>query len=248
MKARRTVSHIGSVALIHFFLISLFITCESAFTETLTITLGDVDGGIDDGPGSIDDVFIDPAWRNEVIDNTPPLDPIRRFDHAQVNQNVPFTFNFSLPPSGVITDAELTLGLRGTVDGSLGVQSDAVIFAYDPPVGPYSYDPLGWLPIPIDSVVIRTLDLTNALSDDLRPLLANGTLNVLIRDDSLVDYAQLSLTIVPEPYTATMFLLSIGLVLTLCRRRQAYHAIGAVNPYPILHTFSAQQSAIPASH
>ena len=61
----------------------------------------------------------------------------------------------------------------------------------------YNFDALGWLPIPLTGVTTRTLDLSDVLGDDLMPQLQDGQLNVLIRDDVAINYASLSITIVP---------------------------------------------------
>jgi len=176
----------------------------------LILTLGDIDGGVYGGAGSIDHVPVDPDWLAAVNANTPSTNPERPFDFSQINQNVPFTFTFDLEPTESVVSAWLTLGLQGTADGAGGIASDAVIFGYDPPLGPYYYDDLGWRPFSQDRVRIRSVNLSDINGENVLGELQDGHFNVLVRDDSMVDYARLTLGIIPEP--SIFALLGVGAV------------------------------------
>jgi hypothetical protein len=90
----------------------------------------------------------------------------------------------------------------------------------------YDYSDLGWLPIATTGTDVRTIDLGNALgcydhptvADNLLPLLADGKFNVVAHDDVAIDYAMLSLDVMPEP--GTLGLLSLGGLAVLVRRRR----------------------------
>jgi len=168
------------------------------------ISLGDVDGGHYDGAASVDHVPVDPDWLMEVALNT-PADPMRPFDWAEINQNIPFTFTFDAGEG--ITGGILTLGIRGTA-ASTAVKGDGVTFGYNPTLL-FKYSDLGWDPVSRDRMAVRSIDLSNANGQNLLHLLQDGQLDVLVRDDTLVDYARLTVTTatpVPEP---TLMLLTL---------------------------------------
>ena len=200
-------------------LIAAAIHTQSAHAD-FTILLGDIDGGT--GGDAADSVFADPAWVAAVDANTPASDPEVGFDVGGINQNVVFTFLFDIPVGEQIVGATFTTGLRGTAGQ---VSTDGVFFDLPPVLNTLdnfiSYQDLGWDPIPGNTVVIRNTDLANTAGMNLLPLLNDGQFNVLIRDDSLVDFAQLSVTtaaVIPEP--ATIVGLSAFTAIAAIRRRR----------------------------
>ena len=80
----------------------------------------------------------------------------------------------------------------------------------------YEFVQLGWLPIPNTGTTIRSVDLANIAGDNRLPFLQGGQLDIHITDDTAVDYATLTIEVIPEP--ATLSLLAIG-GLALIRRR-----------------------------
>jgi hypothetical protein len=158
--------------------------------EVRTYLLGDKDGGIYNGAGSVDDVPVMPAWITTVNANTPSNHTEGPFDSSLFNQNVPFTFTYPMGPSEGVRSATLTLGVRGTTGGPAGVVTDAVTF-YFATGGVFSYADMGWNPVSQSVVETRTMNLANSVTS----LAGAGKLDVVVRDDSLVDFAELSLTI-----------------------------------------------------
>lgn len=158
--------------------------------RTVSITLGDIDGGVYDGPGSIDEVYSDLDWRQALFATGLPSQPFVGFDFNRTDVQVPFTFDFVLDPGEVVVDAILTLAIRGTISH---VSTDVLLL--DDVSNIYNYDQIGWNPVSLSVVSERSVDLSNVNSDFLIPTLQDGRLNVAVRDDTLVDYARLELTI-----------------------------------------------------
>ena len=183
------------------------------WAQTATeLLLGDVDGLVYDGVGSVDDVYVDPAWLAVVEPGSGPEDP---FDIVAINHNVPFTFEFSLRPHETVTDAALTVGIRA---GGDFVETDVIFLEVKGPET-YNFAALGWLPVPTTGTTERTLDLSDVLGDNILPDLQDGQLNVLLRDDVGVDYARLNYTtVIPTPSAVLAGLALLG-GMTLMRRR-----------------------------
>ncbi len=153
-----------------------------------------MDGGLNNGPGSADDVHSDLDWRIALFPTAPSTWPFVGFDFAHKDSQVPFTFDFEIDPDEIVTAATLTLSIRGVHSK---VFTDGILLDDVSPV--YSYDQLAWNPVSTSTIVLRSLDLTNVNSDYLIPTLQDGKLNVAVRDDTLVDYALLDLTFGPAP-------------------------------------------------
>ncbi len=197
----------------------------AGYLETQVYLLGDKDGIHYDGAGSVDDVYVDPGLKAYAdLGAAPAVD----FDIVLDNCDRPFTFLFPLDPGESIIGATLTLGLRAA--GSLGTNAWLVL----PPANGtihwtygathwagdhytvYRYDELGWS-VPDTGVTIFTVDLANIDGDNRLPWLQDGDLNVHITDDTAVDYAELTIEVIPEP--ATLSLLALGGLRLLRRRR-----------------------------
>lgn len=186
------------------------------YPQTREYLLGDKDGMVYGGPGSVDDVYVDPAlldWLQWVA----PSEPNDDFDVLNYNNNVPFTFLFPLAAEEEVVGASLTVGLRAvdalyTTDW-LVLRADDIITCWV-----YTFPDLGWNPLPFTGVAVRTVDLSNILGDNRLPILQDGKLNIHITDDTAVDYAVLTIEVVPEP--ATLSLLAVGLGVVWMKRRQ----------------------------
>ena len=177
-------------------LMPVLLICAAAFSpcqaRTVSITLGDMDGGVNNGPGTADDVYADLAWQQAVFADGLPTWPLVGFDFARKESQVPFTFEYEVFPDEIVTGATLTLSIRG-VDGN--VSNDAL--QLDSIANKYSYGTIGWTPVSLSVVSERSVDLSDVNGDYLLPLLRDGRFNVAVKDDSLVDYARLEMTIQP---------------------------------------------------
>ena len=191
----------------------------AGYPETRVYLLGDLNETFD-GLGSADDVYVDPALQQFITDGYSDRIP---FDVIDDNREVPFTFLFDLGPAESIVAATLTISLRGShsmVDGDWLVLHPDVGAGLTGTHGSgiYEYDTIGWLPIPLDQDVERSVDLANIRGDDRLAWLADGSLDIHITDDTAVSWARLDLTVVPEP--ATLSLLALGGVAMLRRWRR----------------------------
>ena len=184
-----------------------------AYAETREYLLGDIDGISYDGAGSVDDVYLSPAMAAWAA--IPDVAKIVDFDETYANQDVPFTFAFPLAEDEEVIGATLTIALRAT--DSLVSSDELAIFKTDASEHwKYWFSDLGWVPLPTTGSHERTVDLGNIFGDSYLSLLQSGQLNIVITDDSAVDYAKLSVEVIPEP--ATVGLLAMG-GLALLRRR-----------------------------
>jgi len=175
--------------------------------------LGDHDNFSYDGPGSIDDVYVDPDWVSQINEHLPGHPPVS-FDKAESARSVAFTFLFDLEPAD-ITGAELLIGLGRK--GSPPETDHIFIDSFD---GSHTFnlDDLGWLPIPwySEGSSLRILDLSDILGTNLLDTLSDGKLNVVVDDDMAIDYVTLRIT--PEP--TSLALLALGSIPLLRRRRR----------------------------
>ena len=127
-----------------------------------------------------------------------------------------FTFEWSVDVIG----ATLELGLAGARtdyrNDVIGI--DGVV---------HTFLDLGWTPEGGQPTFITrsknylnvTLDLSNVLGYNHLPDLLDRKLNVVISDDTSVDYAKLHLTVVPVPSAVILGSIGIGFVSWLHRRR-----------------------------
>lgn len=131
-------------------------------------------------------VSVDAAWR-AAIQSEAAGARVNGFDIVTNNQFVPFTFNFTLSATDRVVGATLAIAMRSysnSANEALYLDSTANLS---------SFATLNWLPIGTGTnTSVRLLDLGNQLS-----LLADGKLNVAVRDDVGVDWATLELQIAP---------------------------------------------------
>ena len=220
MKAKRLVC-IGA-------LVMVCVQAEASYPETREYLLGDIDGFVYDGPGSEDGPYVD---ANFLLDWVTPAaagyaNGVEGFDDLSANHALPFTFQFDLVPQEQAVGGSLTIAMRA-LPGAVG--NDRIDL--EPDRGAvaetffrYDFTDLGWLPISDQGTSTRTIDLGNALGcydhpdvgDNLLPLLEDGRFNVMVHDDVAIDYATLTIEVVPQP--AMLALLGFS-GLALIRRR-----------------------------
>jgi hypothetical protein len=186
-----------------------------AYPETREYLLGDIDGIHYDGAGSVDNVHVDPKLLG-YLQQVAPAENNDDFDALNCNNNVPFTFVYSLAANEAVIGGALTLGLRAT---DPLVTSDELAFmdSNATQLWKHWFSNLGWLPIADTGVTVRSVDLANVEGNSYISLLQDGKLNVCITDDCAVDYAKLTIQVMPEP--ATLSLLAAGGLVALRRRR-----------------------------
>lgn len=180
--------------------------------DTREYMVGDIDGFSYDGPGSADDVYVDPDWL-AYAEITGAENGVQDFDQLMGNHRLPFTFLFPLDEGEEVVAATLTLAFRKTASQT---ETDGITFNHLLAPRWFHFNDLGWLPIAETGTSLRSLDLSNSLGVDVLYLLQEGELDVLVEDDTAIDYAVLTLEVIPEP--ATLSLLALGGLAVLRRK------------------------------
>jgi len=199
-------------------IISLSLLTGNVRADMTEYILGDIDGGIYDSVGSVDDVYVDPDRQTLTAGIGAGTHTRGGFDFGGRDYIIPFTFLIDLTEGDKIVSAELSLTMRAT---NSNVQSDRIYF--ESAGHYYRFLHLGWLPIPVgNEFVTRSLELGDILGNNELAFLDDGKLNVLVADDVLIDYATLTIDAVPAP--AAVLLGSIGLSFSgWLLRRKASH-------------------------
>jgi hypothetical protein len=162
-----------------------------------------------------DAVSVNPAWLATV--QSASTNPIVGTDYAGPgNVSVPFSFDFTLPTGDTVTSAVLTIAVKNltgqaTTD-SLYIDSlkNSITFFDTPALATYN-----------GSTILQLEFLPDDPHLNLS-LLQDGLLNLLLRDDHALDWADLTITTaplssVPEP---SSLLAACGLASILLPRRR----------------------------
>ena len=152
--------------------------------------IGDIDGYVYDGSGSVDDPYLDPAFEAQIF-STSAL-PITGLDDLTGNQNVAFTQQYLLDSGDVVVHGWLALGLKQGGGGLIDTDKVKIDGA-----GQMSFTDLGWdTQINTTETFVGVIDLG---SGTLLPILNNDSqLSVQLNDDTGLDWAMLSLTVLTD--------------------------------------------------
>ena len=149
--------------------------------------IGDIDGFINEGTSSVDNAYIDPAFEAEVLGSSSL--PITGFDNLAGNQNVAFTQQYMLDPGDVVVHGWLALGLKQGGGGLVDTDFIKIDGA-----GQMAFAAMGWdTQINTTETFVGVIDLGTTT---LLPILNNDSqLSVQVNDDTGVDWAMLSMTV-----------------------------------------------------
>jgi len=152
--------------------------------------VGDIDGFVHDGAGSVDNAFIDPAFQAEIVGGSAL--PITGFDDLAGNQNVAFTQQYLLDSGDVVVHGWLALGLRQGAGGLVNTDFIKIDGA-----GQMGFSTMGWdTQINTTDTFVGVIDLGTST---LLPILNNDSqLSVQVNDDTGVDWAMLSMTVLVD--------------------------------------------------
>jgi hypothetical protein len=161
---------------------------------------GNVDDYTDDGAGSVDDAFVDPAWEIFILGSS--SHPIVGFDSLTTNQNVAFTAQHVIDPGERVINATLALAIKQS-GGDLG--TDFVRVIDTDPSHRLQFSTLGWdTQVNTSDSFVGVFDM-GAFLDDLQ----TGSVNVQVNDDSGVDWALYTATVatpIADPTGPTVFI------------------------------------------
>ena len=156
--------------------------------------IGDIDDFVADGPASVDNAFVDPAWESYIQGTS--ADPITGFDDVSAGNNVAFTIQHQLEAGERVIHGSLALALL-QAGGSVG--SDFVRLFDDDGDHTLTFSELGW-----DTAINGTDAFVGVI--DLGPFtgeLQNGAVNVQVSNDTAVDWAIYTIT-VAQPLSAPL--------------------------------------------
>ncbi len=170
--------------------------------------VGDIDGYAYDGAASVDEPYLDPAFEAEILGSS--ANPITGFDDLAGNQNVAFTQQYVLDAGDVVVHGSLAVALKGA--GGL-VNTD---FIKIDGAGQMTFSSMGWdSQINTTDTFVGVIDLGTTT---LLPILNDDSqLSVQINDDTGLDWAMLSMTVLVDngAGAADVFLNDAQAVLTV---------------------------------
>jgi autotransporter-associated beta strand protein len=148
--------------------------------------LGDLDQFTTSSPtGEV--VTVNAEWRS-AVQAAAGTARLSGFDLVATNQWVPFTFGFTLATNERVVGASLALALRATS----GAATNEGLYL-DDLTNSLTFASLGWQTLATGTnSTVRVLDLAGHLAR-----LADGKLNLVVRDDVGVDWALLELQVAP---------------------------------------------------
>lgn len=195
------------------FAVVLCVPNVPAGIEIRQYILGDIDNFVYAGPGSVDDVYVEPNWLNVLMRY--PLS-INSFDVLETNQLVPFSFVYNLSSDEHVVAATLSLGLRGNGYNvfytSEILSNGSVVVGIKP-----SFEELGWI-LSETETIICSVNLADVRDYNFIPFLQSGEFSAAVGLNYVgIDYVILTLEVIPEP--STVALLVIG-ILALKRSRR----------------------------
>lgn len=148
--------------------------------------VGDIDDFVNDGVGSVDEAFIDPAWESAILGASAL--PVTGFDDTSGNNNVAFTIEHQLDPGERVIHGSLALSLKqagGVID------TDFVRLFDTAPEHRLSFTELGWdTQVGPTEAFVGVIDL-GTFTDELQ----SGSVNVQINDDAAADWALYTVTV-----------------------------------------------------
>ena len=149
--------------------------------------IGDIDGFVFDGGGSVDDAFIDPAWQADIAGASAL--PITGLDDLTGNQNVAFTIQHVLDAGEQVVHGFIALGLK---QGGGGLVDTDFIRLFDmDPEHRFNFSDLGWdSEINTTDTFVGVLDLGTFLDQ-----MQSGAVNFQLNDDTGLDWATYTVTV-----------------------------------------------------
>ena len=161
--------------------------------ETRDYLIGDIDSFTNDGSGSVDDAFVDPAWESFILGGS--AHPVTGFDDLSGNRNVAFTIQHQLDPDERVVHGTLALSL---IEAGGAIDTDFVRLFDSDSSHRLLFSDLGWdTQINSSDAFVGVIDL-GAFTDELQ----SGSVNVQVNDDAAVDWAIYTVT-VAQPLAAT---------------------------------------------
>lgn len=150
--------------------------------------VGDIDGYTNDGASSVDNAYIDPAWKS-AIQGSSAL-PVTGFDDLAGNKNVAFTIQHQLGGNERVVHAYLALGLKQSAGGS-EVATDFLRLFDMSAEHRLDFSELGWsTELNASETFVGVVDM-GAYLDKLQI----GAVNVQLNDDTGLDWAMYVATV-----------------------------------------------------
>ena len=148
--------------------------------------LGDIDGYTNDGGGSVDAAYIDPAWATAIQNAS--AQPITGFDDAAGNKNVAFTIQHQLDAGERVVHGYLALGLK---QAGGEVNTDFIRLFDMNASHRLDFANIGWASqINASGTFVGAIDM-GAYLDQMQ----TGSVNVQINDDTAVDWGMYVVTV-----------------------------------------------------